>query len=103
MKYITVIKLAASFVAFTVLLFVSACGPDNGIVERKSYTPGYWTWITQCTPVGKATTCHPVMLYMPESFDLLLRPDTGQTDWRDVDSDEYVKCAVNDIYPECAK
>lgn len=86
------------------LVFLSACGgPESGVVIGRKYDPGYFYTTTSCMPSGKSTVCVPVQQYMPESWELKLRPAKGKPGWRDVDKGEYSRCINGEHYPECAE
>lgn len=48
--------------------------PDSGTIVRKSHSPTIIT--TQCHPVGKVTTCTPLII--PECWDIDYRDSAGR-------------------------
>lgn len=86
---------AAALVVATLAL-VGCSSISSGTIHNKQANPAIWS--TQCYPVGKVVTCHPIYIPASWEFDLYQSKDTHG--WHQVSESTYEKYQIGDYYSE---
>ncbi len=90
--------LAAVGVGLGLVLALTACAPDHGIVHAKHYAPGYTYTSVICSSSGKSTTCIPIPEYQPPVYELDVYASSKDHGWVDVDQAQYDRVHVGDYW-----
>lgn len=85
-------RIAAITLVPAVLLALTACGPDHGVVHDKRFSPA--TVMTTCIAQPKGG-CIPSTQYIPESWAIDLYND-DEHGWRDVDHETFDHLKIGD-------
>lgn len=108
-------RVRVAAVALLTAAVLAGCGPSEGTVVEKQYTPAdwYWTTCTRSVPTtvnGKPSTrveSYPCQQYRPASYSLYLREDVGVASsreadegWRGVGERVYMACEIGQYYRE---
>jgi len=108
-------RVAAALLALVAALALAGCGPSEGTVVQKSYSPAEWYWTTcyrtETTTInGKPQSRsypYSCQQYRPASYDLYLREDVGvassrepEEGWRGVGEKVYMACEVGQYFRE---
>lgn len=106
-------RFGAAVVALVAAVALTGCGPSEGTVVSKQYSPAewYWTTCTRSVPYynGKTTATrlepYPCQQYRPASYSLYLREDVGvassreaEEGWRSVGEKVYMACKEGQYY-----
>lgn len=108
-------RVKAVAVALLAAAALAGCGPSEGTVVQKQYSPAEWYWTTcyrsETYTTGKTTSTRQVpytcQQYRPASYSLYLREEVGvsssreaEEGWRNVSGRVFMACETGQYYEE---
>ena len=88
---------------------VAGCSnpPERGVVTDANYTPAWIQVIPGTPPIcsGNPPICTPgtpmQIIPWPDRWAIEITDSRGESGWRELSEDEYNRCNLAEVYPEC--